>query len=49
MEQRAVIRFCVKLNKTAIETFEMLKSAYGEERLSRTGVSECHKGFKERR
>jgi hypothetical protein len=38
MEQRPVIKFCVKLKKTAIETFEMLKSAYGEECLSRTGV-----------
>jgi hypothetical protein len=31
MEQRAAIKFCVKLKKTATETFEMLKSAYGEE------------------
>jgi uncharacterized metal-binding protein len=28
---KAAIRFCVKLKKTATETFEMLKSAYGEE------------------
>jgi hypothetical protein len=27
MEQRAVIKFCVKLNKTASETIEMLESA----------------------
>jgi hypothetical protein len=27
MEQRAAIKFCVKLKKTATETFEMLKSA----------------------
>jgi hypothetical protein len=33
MEQRAVIKFCVKLKKTATETFEMLKSVYGEEYL----------------
>jgi hypothetical protein len=25
------IKFCVKLKKTATETFEMLRSAYGEE------------------
>jgi hypothetical protein len=37
MEQRAAIRFCAKLKKTATET-EMLKSAYGEECLSRTSV-----------
>jgi hypothetical protein len=42
MEQRAVIKFCVKLQKTATEMFEMLKSAYGEERLSRTSVFEWH-------
>jgi hypothetical protein len=36
MEHRAAIKFCVKLKKTATETFEMLRSAYGEERLSRT-------------
>jgi hypothetical protein len=29
MEQRAAIKFRVKLKKTATETFEMLKSAYG--------------------
>jgi hypothetical protein len=38
MEQRAAIRFCVKLKETAIETFEMLKSAYVEEYLSITSV-----------
>jgi hypothetical protein len=47
MERRAAIKFCAKLKKTAIETFEKLKSAYGEECLSRTGVSEWHKRFKE--
>jgi hypothetical protein len=43
MEQRAEIKFCVRLKKTATETFEMLKSAFGEECLSRTSVSEWHK------
>jgi hypothetical protein len=33
--QRAAIKFCVKLNKTATETIETLKSAHGEECLSR--------------
>jgi hypothetical protein len=42
MEQRAVIKFCVQLKKTAIETFEMLKSAYGKECLSTTSVFEWH-------
>jgi hypothetical protein len=40
---------CVELKKTATETFEMLKSAYGEEFLSRTSVSEWHKSFKDGR
>jgi hypothetical protein len=37
------MKFCVKLKEMAIETFEMVKSAYGEVRLSRTSVSEWHK------
>jgi hypothetical protein len=45
MEQRAVIKFCVKLKKTATETFEMLKSAYGEKCLSRASVFEWCKRY----
>jgi hypothetical protein len=45
MEQRAAIEFCIKLEKTATETFEMLKSADGEECLSRTSVFEWHKKY----
>jgi rRNA-processing protein FCF1 len=29
MEQRAAIKFCVKLKKKATETFEILKNVYG--------------------
>jgi hypothetical protein len=47
MEQRAVIKFCVKLKQTATETFEILKSTYGEECLPRTSGFEWHKRFKE--
>jgi hypothetical protein len=47
MEQRAAMKFCVKLKKTAPETFEMLKSAYSEDCLSRTSVFEWHKKLKE--
>jgi hypothetical protein len=47
MEQRAGIKFCVKLKETTTETFEMLKTAYVEECLSRTSVLEWHKMFKE--
>jgi hypothetical protein len=49
MEQRAAIKFCVKLKTTATETFEMLKSVYGEECLLRKSVIEWHKWFKEGR
>jgi hypothetical protein len=49
MEQTAAIKFCVKLKKTAIETFEVLKSMYGEECLSKISVFEWHKRFKEGR
>jgi hypothetical protein len=47
MKQTAAIKYCVKLKKTPTETFEMLKSAYGEEHLSRTSVFEWHKRFKD--
>jgi hypothetical protein len=43
MEQRSAIKFCVKLKKTATETFEMLKSVNGDEYLSRTRVLEWYK------
>jgi hypothetical protein len=49
-EQRAVIGFCVKLKKTATETFEMLQSVYSEECLLRANVFEWHiKGSKKLR
>jgi hypothetical protein len=35
------------LKKTATETFEIWKSAYGEERLLRTSVFEWHERFRE--
>jgi hypothetical protein len=47
MEQRAAIKFCVKLKKTATEMFEMLQIACGEECLSRTSVFEWHKWYTE--
>jgi hypothetical protein len=40
MDQRAAIKSCVILKKTDTEMFEILKSAYSEECLSRTSVSE---------
>ena len=38
---------CVKLNKSATETFASLTEAYGDSTLSRTMVLKWHKAFKE--
>ena len=35
-EQRANIKFCFKLGKTAAETLECLKTVYGDEALKKT-------------
>jgi hypothetical protein len=47
MEQGSTNKFLVKLNKAAIETFEILKSVYSEELLYGRIVFEWHKRFKE--
>jgi len=49
IEQRYTIKFCVKLNKSATETFASLTEAYGDATLSRTMVCKWHKAFKEGR
>ena len=49
IDQRYAIKFCVKLNKSATETFASLTEAYGDTTLSRTMVSKWHKAFKEGR
>ena len=36
IEQRYAIKFCVKFNKSATETFASLTEAYGDANLSRT-------------
>jgi hypothetical protein len=46
IEQRICIKFCVKLNKSAPETLEMLHEAFGEHSLSQTSVCEWHSCFK---
>jgi len=48
-EQRVCIKFCVKLGRNGAETFEMLRTAFGEKRLSRARIFEWHKRFKEGR
>jgi hypothetical protein len=45
LEQRCAIKFCVKLNENATETYEKLKSAYREHASSRTWVFRWHKAF----
>ena len=49
MEQRVNVKFCVKLGKSATETYCLLKNVYGDECLSRTQVFEWFKRFKEGR
>jgi len=46
VEQPVNVKFCVKLGKSAAETYDLLKKVYGDECLSRTQVFEWFKGFK---
>ena len=45
LEQRCAIKFCVKLNENATETYEKLRRAYGEHALSGTQVVRWNKAF----
>ena len=47
MEQRANIKFCYKLGKTAMETSGVLVQVYGREAVSRKCVYEWFKCFRE--
>jgi hypothetical protein len=38
IKQCVCIKFCVKVGKSATETFEMLREAFGEHSLSQTAV-----------
>ena len=49
VEQRVNVKFCVKLGKSATETYDLLKKVYGDECLSRTQVFEWFKRFEEGR
>jgi hypothetical protein len=44
-EQWADVKFCQKLGKSASETFQMNKQAYGEEALGRSAMFKYHKRF----
>ena len=46
VEQRVNVKFCVKLGKSATETYDLLKKVYGDECLSRTQVFKWFKGLK---
>ena len=45
-EQRAAVKFCFLLGKSAAETIVMLKTAYGDAALSKTRVYEWFSRFK---
>jgi len=49
VEQGVNVKFCVKLGKSATETYDFLKKVYGDECLSCTEVFEWFKRFKEGR
>jgi hypothetical protein len=46
IKQCVCIKFCVKLGKSATETFQMLREDFGEHSLSQTAVFEWHSRFK---
>jgi transposase len=47
MEQRAAIKFCFRLGKSASETYEFLQKAYGSDSLSCSVTFEWFKRFQE--
>ncbi|XP_033609316.1 protein GVQW3-like [Cryptotermes secundus] len=47
LEQRIAIKFCVKLGKSAVETFPMVKTAFGDDCLSEHQVYRWHKSLLE--
>jgi hypothetical protein len=49
MEQRANIKFRFKTGKTATETFQLIRQAYGDNALSRTRVFELYARFRDGR
>ena len=47
--ERICIKFCFKIGKTAMETYQLLQQAYGEDALGRTQVFDWFHRFKEGR
>ena len=48
-EQCICIKFCFKIRKTATETYQLLRQAYGEDAMGRTQVFDWFRQFKEGR
>jgi GH24 family phage-related lysozyme (muramidase) len=48
-ERRICIKFCFKIGKTAMETYQLLQKAYREDALGRTQVYDWFHRFKEGR
>ena len=46
-EQRICIKVCFKIRKTAMETYQLLQQAYGEDAVGRTQVCDWFRRFKE--
>jgi len=46
LEQRANIKFCVKLGKSGVEPFEMIRRTYRNKGMSRARCFEWHARFK---
>ena len=49
IEQRYAIKFCVHLQKSPTETFNLLQEAYPTDHLFKTQAFEWHKRFREGR
>jgi len=48
-EQRICIKFCFNIGKTAMETYQLLQQAYGEDAMGRTQVFDWFRRFEESR
>ena len=48
-EQRICIKFCFKIGKTTMETYQLLQQAYGEDAMGRAQVFDWFCRFKEGR
>lgn len=42
LEQRYAVKFCVKLRKSPTETFDMIRTAYGNDAMCRSRLFKLH-------